>query len=90
MAVDAVSGGWRKAGRYLLLFAVAAIILFPIYTTLVAALKPCNEVFKRPFVPTNLTLQTLKDAWTEGHMGRYLLNSMVVAVIRSSSDAMLM
>jgi sn-glycerol 3-phosphate transport system permease protein len=81
MAVDAVSGGWRKAGRYLILLAVVFIILLPIYTTLIAALKPGNEVLKRPFVPTNLTLQTLKDAWSEGHLGRYLFNSTVVAVI---------
>jgi sn-glycerol 3-phosphate transport system permease protein len=81
MAVDAVSGGWRKLGRYAILLAVAFVILLPIYTTLIAALKPGNEVLKRPFVPTNLTLQTLKDAWNEGHLGRYLLNSTVVAVI---------
>ena len=81
MAVDAVTGGWRKAGRYLILLAVAVIILLPIYVLLVAALKPGNEVLKRPFVPTNLTLQTLRDAWTDGHLGRYLFNSAVMALI---------
>ena len=42
--------GWRLAGRYLLLAAVTAIVLFPVYTTVLAALKPATG--SEPSSPT--------------------------------------
>ena len=79
--IERVGGGWRRAGRYLLLLAVSFIVLFPMYVAVVASLKPGNKVLDRPLVPDSFTLDVLRDAWTEGHLGRYLLNSTVVAVI---------
>ena len=80
-AIDRVAGGWRKVGRYALLLVVAFIVLFPIYVTVVAALKPGNKVLENPLVPGPFTLDVLRDAWTEGRLGRYLLNSTVVALV---------
>ena len=71
----------RHAGRYGLLTVVAVLVLTPIYTTLVAALKPGREVLNRPFVPGPITFEVFSDAWTQGRMGRYLVNSVVVAVV---------
>jgi sn-glycerol 3-phosphate transport system permease protein len=71
----------RTVGRYALLITVAAAVLLPIYATLVAALKPGNQVLNRPFVPGPITFDVFRDAWTQGRMGRYLLNSAVVAII---------
>lgn len=76
----------RTAGRYALLVALAAVVLLPIYATLVAALKPGNEVLNRPFVPGPITLDVLRDAWSQGRMGRYLVNSTVVAVIVTAAQ----
>jgi sn-glycerol 3-phosphate transport system permease protein len=73
--------GWRLAGRYLLLAAVAAIVLFPVYTTVLAALKPGDKVLQNPLVPDAFTLDGFSDAWTAGHLDRYLLNSLVVASV---------
>ena len=73
--------GWRLAGRYLLLAGVAVVVLFPVYTTVIAALKPGNEVLQNPLVPGPFTLDGFSEAWTEGHLDRYLLNSFVVASI---------
>jgi sn-glycerol 3-phosphate transport system permease protein len=73
--------GARKAGRYLLLCIVAFVVLFPIYTTVIAALKPGDQVLQRPLVPGPFTLEVLGDAWTDGRLGRYLFNSFVVAAI---------
>ena len=44
MTVDATTTydsptGWRAVGRYALLVVVTVIVLFPVYTTVVAALK---------------------------------------------------
>jgi sn-glycerol 3-phosphate transport system permease protein len=67
-------------GRYVLLAAITVGVLFPIYTTVVASLKPGNRVLIHPLVPESLTLDVLRDAWTEGRLGRYILNSTIVAI----------
>jgi sn-glycerol 3-phosphate transport system permease protein len=73
--------GWRAVGRYGLLVVVSALVLFPVYTTVVAALKPGNKVLENPLIPDAFTLDVLREAWTDGHFGRYMLNSIVVAVV---------
>lgn len=81
MALDTAPRGWRAVSRYTLLMFTALLILFPVYTTVIAALKPGNKVLENPLVPDAFTLRVLGDAWTEGRLGRYLLNSTAVAVI---------
>lgn len=73
--------GPGRIGRYALLCLVTFVVLFPIYTTVVAALKPGSEVLKNPLLPTAVTFDVLVDAWNEGRLGRYLLNSFVVAFV---------
>jgi sn-glycerol 3-phosphate transport system permease protein len=79
--VQAGVPGWRRWGRYALLVVVAVVILFPIYVIVIAALKPGNELLKHPLLPSSFTTDTLRSAWTEGRLGRAMLNSTVVAVI---------
>jgi len=81
MAAERAPQGARLVGRYALLAGIAVVVLFPLYTTLVAAFKPGSKVLHRPLVPDSFTLQTLADAWSDGNLGRYLLNSAVVAVV---------
>lgn len=81
MALDTAPRGWRAVSRYTLLVFTALLILFPVYTTVIAALKPGNKVLENPLLPDAFTLRVLGDAWTEGRLGRYLLNSTAVAVI---------
>ena len=73
--------GIGKLGRYALLLLVTFIVVFPVYTTVIASLKPGDEVLANPLVPTAFTLDVLVDAWNEGRLGRYLFNSFVVAVL---------
>lgn len=73
--------GAGRVGRYALLGIVTFLVLFPIYTTVIAALKPGSEVLKNPLVPTTVTFDVLVEAWNEGRLGRYLFNSFVVAFI---------
>jgi len=73
--------GWRRVGRYLLLGLVSFVVLFPIYTTVIAAFKPADAFFDHPLLPGPFTFDVIVDAWTAGHLGRYLFNSLVVAVI---------
>ena len=60
---------------------VTFVVLFPVYTTVIAAFKPTDRVLLHPLVPDAFTLDVLREAWTEGHLGRYLFNSLVVAII---------
>jgi len=84
MALDTAPKGWRSVARYSMLTIVALFILFPVYTTVIAALKPGNRVLDNPLVPNAFTLDVLKDAWTPGRLGRYLMNTTVVALIITS------
>ena len=81
MAAERAPTGWRLAGRYTLLCGVALLVLFPVYTTLVAALKPADKVLHNPLVPDGFTLSVLSEAWSDGRLGRFLFNSFVVAVV---------
>jgi sn-glycerol 3-phosphate transport system permease protein len=73
--------GAGRLGRYALLCIVTFVVVFPIYTTVVAALKPGDQVLQNPLVPTTVTFDVLIEAWNEGRLGRYLLNSFVVETI---------
>ncbi len=73
--------GAGLVGRYVLLVVIAVVVLFPIYTTVVASLKPGDEVLQNPLVPDAFTLEPLREAWSSGRLGRYLFNSAVVAIV---------
>lgn len=70
-------------GRYLLLVVLAVIVLFPIYITIVdSLLRPDQVVAKPPILfPTHPQWSSYATAWTQGHLGRYLLNSFIVTVV---------
>ena len=50
--------GWRAVGRYGVLVVVSVIVLFPIYTTVIAALKPGNKVLVHPLLPDGRSRST--------------------------------
>ena len=71
----------RTAGRVVLLVVVALIVLFPVYTMVVASFKSGADVFRNPLLPDSFSFDTIEAAWTQGRLGRYLWNSLVVAVV---------
>lgn len=79
-SIDRITGP-RRAARYVLLTAMAAVVLFPIYMMVVGALKPGNQVLNQPLLPTHVTSETLTEAWRVGHLGRALLNSALVSIV---------
>ena len=78
--------GIRRVGRYALLGFIAFVILFPVYTTIVAAFKPGNEVIQDPLLPTAFTTEVFREAWSSGNLAGYLVNSLVVAVIITAAQ----
>lgn len=73
----------RTALRYLVLTALAAVVLFPIYITVVNSLLTPGQIANRPptLFPTHPQWDTYATAWTQGHLGRYLLNSFLVTTV---------
>jgi sn-glycerol 3-phosphate transport system permease protein len=68
--------------RYVLLVAVAIVVLFPVYAAIVVAVQPIGEfVGLGVLVPSHLTGAPFVDAFREAHLGRYLINSAIVALL---------
>src|SRR5262245_36227627 len=81
MAAERAPTGARLFGRYALLCVVAFLVLFPIYTTLIGAFKPPDQLLDHPLTPGPFTLDVFREAWTDGRLGRFMFNSLVVATI---------
>jgi sn-glycerol 3-phosphate transport system permease protein len=73
--------GRRRWGRYALLTVVAVLVLFPIYVMVIASFKPGNKLLEHPLLPGSFTTATFRLAWSDGHLGRAMMNSIVVASI---------
>lgn len=73
----------RLALRYALLTLLAAVIVFPIYITVVNSLVANDQIFQQPppFFPTDPQWGSYATAWSEGHMSRYLVNSAIMTGI---------
>jgi sn-glycerol 3-phosphate transport system permease protein len=73
----------RVTVRYVVLTALAVIVLFPIYITVVNSLLQPDRIAARPptLFPSNPDWSSYSDAWSEGHVGSYLFNSLVVTVL---------
>ncbi len=58
-------------------------MLFPIYAVLLQALKsgPDSLDHPRSLLPVDLTFSTISEAWTQGDLGRLLMNSLFVSVM---------
>lgn len=70
--------------RLLLVIALvmAAIYLFPLYWMYITALKTGSAMFATPpqFLPQNAQWGVYADVWQSRNMGRYMWNSMVIAL----------
>jgi sn-glycerol 3-phosphate transport system permease protein len=72
----------RRVIRYALLIIAAAIVLFPIYITIVDALLSPQQITHRPpyLFPTSPHWGTFATAFREGDLGIYLRNSAIVTI----------
>ncbi|KAA0969017.1 carbohydrate ABC transporter permease [Aureimonas fodinaquatilis] len=67
--------------RWVCLILALVVMLFPIYWMLNTALKPSSEIFQYPptFWSANWSLDAFWTVLTERPIGRYFLNSLIVA-----------
>lgn len=69
----------RRLIRYLVLIVMAAVVLFPIYITVVDALLPSQKIGSRPptLFPLHPTWGSFSIAFDEAHLAIYLRNSAI-------------
>jgi ABC-type glycerol-3-phosphate transport system permease component len=73
---------WAKRGwMYVAMIAVSAFALFPVYWVLITSLKPRREIYTRTpdLWPSDPQWHTYPDVLGAGHIGRALMNSLIVA-----------
>lgn len=78
------SFAWRYAWTYLVLGAIAIVMLLPLlWLTSTAFKAPTEDIFQFPprFLPSQPTLQNFVTVWQTNPFGRYLFNSTLVAVL---------
>jgi raffinose/stachyose/melibiose transport system permease protein len=70
-----------EAAKYLVLLVVALLCLIPFVWVWSSALKPPAEIIKAPLaLPSQPTLDNIVEAWVQGRLGKYFLNSVIVTV----------
>lgn len=81
---------WRVAGRYLALTAAAIVVTFPIYMAIAVSIQPSMRLLQFPAVlfPSDIDLGTFARAFTQARLGRYLVNSAIVAVLITTGQVL--
>jgi sn-glycerol 3-phosphate transport system permease protein len=78
----------RVVNRYVLLSVLAAIVLFPIYITVVNSFLTPEQIAARPptLVPSDPDLGVYRTAWSDGQLSSYLFNSFLVTLLIVSTQ----
>lgn len=74
----------RRVGTYILLSAIALVMLLPLLWLVSTAFKSPNEnifAFPPQFIPAAPTLGNFVTVWQQNPFGRYFINSTIVAVL---------
>lgn len=73
----------KKLLTYAVLILTLLVSIMPLIWMWQAALVPSNKLNVDPFaIPTSVTLDNIKRAWTTGKMNVYMINSILVAIPR--------
>jgi ABC-type glycerol-3-phosphate transport system permease component len=80
----------QQIGVYAFLVAGALVVLLPYLWMLLASLKYENDIFRAglDIIPTRIRWQNYTDAWTQYPLGRWIANTLFVAVIETFSTVL--
>lgn len=71
-----------KTFIYVVLIALAVVIIVPVLWAFMASVKQDSEFYGSPWtLPEGIYLQNYADAWFKAKMGTYMLNSVIVTAI---------
>jgi len=73
---------WTTVTVHGLLIACIAVVAFPLYFAFTVSTQNLQQVVQQPprLLPSVHALENYREAWNKAHMGRMLLNSLVMAV----------
>jgi multiple sugar transport system permease protein len=73
---------WQRVGLHVFLIVLSVVWLLPILWSLFQALRPYGDVIKDGYVvwPKHLTLDNFAEAWKQGDLGKYFINTILIAV----------
>ncbi len=70
----------KKVGAYIFLICTSLLFIGPMFLTLLSSLKTNREIFSNPFgLPQVYKFSNYAIAWSEANMGRYFLNTILIA-----------
>jgi len=78
---------WQRVGTYILLSAIALVMLFPLFWLISTSLKSSTEnifAFPPQFFPSQPTIDNYIKVWKTNPFGQYLWNSGIVAILTVS------
>ncbi|WP_420596379.1 carbohydrate ABC transporter permease [Deinococcus sp.] len=65
---------------HLVLIVAAVLVMAPLLFALIKATQASSDVISPRLIPGTSFLANLNQVWTEAHLGRYMLNSLIVTV----------
>ena len=77
-----VSGTRRRSdwATHLALSVACLLVMAPLLFALIKATQASSDVISPRMLPGTSFLSNLRQVWTEAHLGRYMLNSLIVTV----------
>ncbi|MGL5875163.1 MAG: carbohydrate ABC transporter permease [Xenococcaceae cyanobacterium] len=91
MSLKSYRSPWQKLGLYLVLWAIALLMLFPLLWLVSTSLKsPSENIFSFPpqLLPTQPTLENFITVWQTYPFGNYISNSFLVAILTVSLNVL--
>jgi multiple sugar transport system permease protein len=72
---------WQRVALHLFLIVLSLVWLFPIAWTLLQALRPYGDTIRDGYVswPQHLTLNNFVEAWKQGDLPKYFVNTIAIA-----------
>jgi multiple sugar transport system permease protein len=73
---------WPRIGMHVFLIIAALLWLAPVLWTMYTSLRPYSETAERGYVslPKHITFDNYSNAWTQGDIPHYFLNSLYITV----------
>jgi ABC-type glycerol-3-phosphate transport system permease component len=72
--------------QLLVLLAIVAYALLPLYWIFISAVRPVGELLRIPpgWLPGGISLSSFRDVWTAIPLGHYMLNSLLVSLMTAA------
>ena len=73
---------WPRMALYAFLIIFTLIYMSPLFSALITSVRTMDDISLNGFwsIPQEITFQNYYDAWTQGNVSRYLLNSFIITI----------